>query len=245
MNTDVASFIRSFPLDDVHGRDDFEKMFRCFSEDGLHLMHSIENNAGSGGYLEDISHYLLSFHPSRQTDQSYNEENIEKLSYKTGRNQDIAGIEIDITEYDLNPDKLNRGDLVISSENLNLKYSKIKCGKLYGFRNIQMALIKLKQQKLDLDFIEVMACPSGCINGGGQIKVNNRESAIESKERIRRINEVFHSRKVRKFDENLLVQSLYYDNLSKLSYDERQKLFHTRYHAIPKLEDLAPMIAKW
>lgn len=28
----------------------------------------------------------------------------------------------------------------------------------------------LKRKKCDYDFIEIMACPSGCINGGGQIR---------------------------------------------------------------------------
>jgi hypothetical protein len=38
----------------------------------------------------------------------------------------------------------------------------IKFARVYGFRNIQSVLLKLKRRKLDLDFIEVMACPSGC-----------------------------------------------------------------------------------
>lgn len=33
--------------------------------------------------------------------------------------------------------------------------------KYYGFRNIQNFVQKLKRNKLHLDFIEVMACPSG------------------------------------------------------------------------------------
>jgi len=31
-------------------------------------------------------------------------------------------------------------------------------------------MMKLKRKKCDLHFVEVMACPSGCLNGGGQIK---------------------------------------------------------------------------
>ena len=40
----------------------------------------------------------------------------------------------------------------------------------YGFRNIQNIVQKLKRNKCDYDFVEIMACPSGCINGGGQIR---------------------------------------------------------------------------
>ena len=39
----------------------------------------------------------------------------------------------------------------------------------YGFRNIQTVLRKIKMGLSQYDYIEVMACPSGCINGGGQM----------------------------------------------------------------------------
>ena len=39
-----------------------------------------------------------------------------------------------------------------------------------GFRNIQNVIRHLKQKKCPYDFVEVMACPSGCLNGGSQIK---------------------------------------------------------------------------
>ncbi len=41
----------------------------------------------------------------------------------------------------------------------------------YGFRNIQNITRQLKSPKGSAyDFVEVMACPSGCVNGGGQIR---------------------------------------------------------------------------
>lgn len=40
----------------------------------------------------------------------------------------------------------------------------------YGFRNIQMLMRKLKTKRCEYQYVEVMACPSGCLNGGGQIK---------------------------------------------------------------------------
>ena len=46
--------------------------------------------------------------------------------------------------------------------------------KAYGFRNIQNLMIKLKQNaskiRHECIYIEVMACPGGCTNGGGQIR---------------------------------------------------------------------------
>ena len=39
----------------------------------------------------------------------------------------------------------------------------------YGFRNIQTLVQKMKRRACQYDFVEVMACPSGCLNGGGQV----------------------------------------------------------------------------
>lgn len=46
----------------------------------------------------------------------------------------------------------------------------LTAAKCYGFRNIQNYVQKLKRSKCNYDYIEIMACPSGCINGGGQIR---------------------------------------------------------------------------
>ncbi|EFO22045.1 cytosolic Fe-S cluster assembly factor [Loa loa] len=46
----------------------------------------------------------------------------------------------------------------------------LSVAKCYGFRNIQIHVQKLKRSKCDYDYVEIMACPSGCINGGGQIR---------------------------------------------------------------------------
>jgi iron only hydrogenase large subunit-like protein len=41
---------------------------------------------------------------------------------------------------------------------------------VYGFRNIQNLLRKIKLGRSEYDYVEIMACPSGCLNGGGQLK---------------------------------------------------------------------------
>jgi len=40
----------------------------------------------------------------------------------------------------------------------------------YGFRNIQTIVRQIKRGNCPYHFVEVMACPSGCTNGGGQIE---------------------------------------------------------------------------
>lgn len=47
----------------------------------------------------------------------------------------------------------------------------------YGFRNIQNLVRKIKQGKCEYQFVEIMACPAGCLNGGGQIKPRKGQTA--------------------------------------------------------------------
>jgi iron only hydrogenase large subunit-like protein len=49
----------------------------------------------------------------------------------------------------------------------------------YGFRNIQNLIRSVKLKKCKYHFVEVMACPSGCLNGGGQIPARNDMSNKE------------------------------------------------------------------
>ena len=39
-----------------------------------------------------------------------------------------------------------------------------------GFRNIQTLIQRIKRGTCKYNYVEVMACPSGCLNGGGLLK---------------------------------------------------------------------------
>uniref|UniRef100_A0A915B889 Iron hydrogenase large subunit C-terminal domain-containing protein n=2 Tax=Parascaris univalens TaxID=6257 RepID=A0A915B889_PARUN len=59
----------------------------------------------------------------------------------------------------------------------------LKVAKCYGFRNIQNLVQKMKRGKAEYDYVEVMACPAGCANGGGQIraeKADMRQKLLDS-----------------------------------------------------------------
>lgn len=56
-----------------------------------------------------------------------------------------------------------------------------KFAAIYGFKSIQQLIRLIKTKKCDFDYIEIMACPSGCLNGGGQIKYKgvSRDEQLE------------------------------------------------------------------
>ncbi|KKY38340.1 putative cytosolic fe-s cluster assembly factor nar-1 [Diaporthe ampelina] len=115
----------------------------------------------SGGNLHFILQDMLFRHPGAQL-------------------QAVRGRNVDVVEY-----------VIVSQSGEPL----FKAAKYYGFRNIQNIVRKLKPAKasrmpggrpfgsarkpaaqgksLDYGYIEVMACPGGCTNGGGQVKVSD------------------------------------------------------------------------
>ena len=48
----------------------------------------------------------------------------------------------------------------------------------YGLRNIQNIVRMIKSKKIKYDYIEMMSCPGGCINGAAQIRVNKTRDDI-------------------------------------------------------------------
>ena len=65
----------------------------------------------------------------------------------------------------------------------------------YGLRNIQNIVRMIKSNKMKYDYIELMACPGGCINGAGQIRVEKNMDEI-----FNEINNGFNFLKNEKLD---------------------------------------------
>ncbi|RVW33613.1 Protein NAR1 [Vitis vinifera] len=106
----------------------------------------------------------------------------------------------------------------------------LKFALCYGFRNLQNIVRKIKIGKCDYHFLEVMACPSGCLNGGGQIKPKAGQSAkdlIQSLEAIYMENVV-----VADPFKNPIVKGLYDEWLEQPGSEKAKRLIHTEYHPV-------------
>ena len=80
------------------------------------------------------------------------------------------------------------------------------------------------------DFIEVMACPGGCVGGGGQPIGTTR---AVTRERIKAIYEIDKSLPRRKSHENPVIQKLYADHLDAPLSEKAHALLHTHYTPVP------------
>ncbi|KAF2306055.1 hypothetical protein GH714_010653 [Hevea brasiliensis] len=108
----------------------------------------------------------------------------------------------------------------------------LKFALCYGFQNLQNIVRKVKMRKCDYHFVEVMACPSGCLNGGGQIKPTpgqNPKDLLQSLETVYMENVL-----VADPFENPLVKSLYDEWLEEPGSENAKRFMHTAYHPIVK-----------
>lgn len=98
---------------------------------------------------------------------------------------------------------------------------------VYGLANARKVLEKIKQGQ-KYDFVEVMACPGGCIGGGGQPKHIGEEKQTQSA-RIKSLYNRDKDMAVRSSHKNPQIIKLYKDFLSTPNSDLAIKILHTMY----------------
>ncbi len=104
--------------------------------------------------------------------------------------------------------------------------TEIKMGTVSGLANAVSLIEELKAGKRKLDFLEVMACPDGCINGGGQ-PIPADEKLIRA--RTKAIYDMDNGSKEHTAHSNVLAQEIYRDLLKEVGGLLSQDLFYTTY----------------
>lgn len=109
---------------------------------------------------------------------------------------------------------------------------KIKAAVAHGLGNARKLLDKIKAGEADYHFIEIMACPGGCVTGGGQpIQPSQVRSWIDLRaERAKAIYEEDRSLPIRKSHENPRVKALYDEYFEKPGSHKAHELLHTHYN---------------
>jgi len=115
----------------------------------------------------------------------------------------------------------------------DVKEAKVRIGDLEvavavvsGLGNARMLLDQLRAGRKDLHFIEVMTCPGGCINGGGQ-PVGADPGALRA--RMRALYTIDRDEPLRVSHGNPWIQRLYKEFLGKPLGEKSHRLLHTRY----------------
>jgi len=92
--------------------------------------------------------------------------------------------------------------------------------------NARKLLDEVKAGRKDIRFIEVMTCPGGCINGGGQPIGADLEAV---KARMKALYTIDRDATLRVSHKNKWVQRLYEEYLGKPLGERSHKLLHTKY----------------
>ena len=124
-----------------------------------------------------------------------------------------------------------RGGDGIKRATVNIAGKEIKVVAASGLANAREILEEIKSGKADYQFVEIMACPGGCVMGGGQpIKSSKIRSEVDVRAlRANALYSIDEKSTIRKSHENPVVKKIYKEFLQKPGSEIAEKLLHTSY----------------
>ncbi len=119
-----------------------------------------------------------------------------------------------------------RGFAGCKEAQLNINGLEVRVAVVNGLANARILLDSIKNGEKDFHFIEVMACPGGCINGGGQ-HIGASEEAVKA--RMAALYDIDDKETIKVSHKNPEIIKLYEDYLGKPLGDLSHELLHTHY----------------
>ena len=110
----------------------------------------------------------------------------------------------------------------------NVAGTVVRIAVVSGLGNTRELIRALRRDQVHYDFVEVMACPGGCVGGGGQ-PIHDGEEWAETRTKVLRTLDS-HS-KLRCSHDNPEIQRLYSDYLGEPLSGIAEKLLHTDHFA--------------
>lgn len=124
-----------------------------------------------------------------------------------------------------------RGTEDIKEATYKINGTDIKVAVTSGLKNASILLDKIRNGESDYQFIEVMCCPGGCINGGGQpIQPASVRNFTDLKAlRSKALYDEDRNLPLRKSHESPIIKTVYNEYLEKPGSHLSHKLLHTSY----------------
>lgn len=130
-----------------------------------------------------------------------------------------------------------RGMNGLKEASIDIDGTVLKVAVASGMKNAKVLLDQIKDGNSPYAFIEIMGCPGGCINGGGQpfvkpVFLPNEDSNILETYCEKRANALYSEDErqvLRQSHKNSQVQKLYEDYLGKPNSHKAHELLHTTY----------------
>ena len=109
--------------------------------------------------------------------------------------------------------------------------TEVKLGIVSGMANVQKVINAIDSKELEFDIVEVMACPGGCVGGGGQPIPNETEQRAKRRKGI--ITDDIR-KDLRVAHDNVLVGELYNRWLKTPNSEIAHEYLHTHYQKRPR-----------
>ena len=124
-----------------------------------------------------------------------------------------------------------RGVEAIKEAEYDLAGTKVRVAVTSGLSNAAKLLDRVKSGEAQYDFIEVMACPGGCVNGGGQPHQPGevRNFTDLRAERAKALYSEDAAMTLRKSHENPVIKDIYENYLGEVGGHRAHELLHTTY----------------
>ena len=124
-----------------------------------------------------------------------------------------------------------RGMEGIKRAKVDMNGTEVKVVVASGLKNAQTIMEEIKSGKADYQFVEIMACPGGCIMGGGQpIRTSKERANIDIKgKRASALYSIDEKSTIRKSHENPVLHKIYKEYLGEPGGHRAHELLHTSY----------------
>jgi len=133
----------------------------------------------------------------------------------------LTGSNLSIVEFDDVRGLEGIKEATVKIDNLEVNVAVVN-----GIGNIKSVIDDIKNGKSKYHFIEVMTCPGGCINGGGQ-PINQKADKINK--RIKALYQIDSSKEIRMSHDNISVKTLYKEYFGEPNSHKAHEILHTEY----------------
>jgi NADH-quinone oxidoreductase subunit G len=127
-----------------------------------------------------------------------------------------------------------RGENGIREIKISLAGKEFSLATVSGLGNARQVLEKIKSGQAFYDFVEVMACPGGCVGGAGQPVFTN---PVVRQKRTKGIYENDRMLELHKSQDNPYINELYTSFLGEVGGHKAHELLHTGYKSRKRIAD--------
>ncbi|MBU3105388.1 NADH-dependent [FeFe] hydrogenase, group A6 [Clostridium gasigenes] len=125
--------------------------------------------------------------------------------------------------------KMLRGLDNIKEATVNINGRDINVAAISSLAKAREVMEEIRLGNCKYDFIEVMACPGGCVNGGGQPLIKSNRKVL--KKRINAIYNEDSNNEIRRSHENPMIKKIYEELLIEPNSIISHSLLHTVYNS--------------